>query len=113
MKKVTQFFWLDHRAKEAANYNVSGVFKNWELMSVNRADNRVMTVNFELDGQQFIALNAGPHFKFTQATSFGISNDPTGSRHVLGQAVGRRREVDVRLAERTGTACRGRLFRPR
>src|SRR4029077_7262966 len=59
-------------AEEASNCYVS-VFNNSKVTSVNRADNRVMTVNFELDGQQFIALNAGPHFKFTEAVSFFIS----------------------------------------
>ena len=49
------------------------VFKNSKVTSVNRVDTRVMTVNFELDGQQFIALNAGPHFKFTEAISFFIN----------------------------------------
>jgi predicted 3-demethylubiquinone-9 3-methyltransferase (glyoxalase superfamily) len=72
MKKVTPFLWYDHQAEEAANYYVS-VFKNSKVTSVNRVDNRVMTVNFELDGQKFIALNAGPHFKFTEAISFFIS----------------------------------------
>ena len=72
MKKVTPFLWYDHQAEEAANYYVS-VFKNSKVTSVNRVDNRVMTVNFELDGQQFIALNAGPHFKFTEAISFFIN----------------------------------------
>src|SRR6476661_1852050 len=72
MKKVTPFLWYDHQAEEAANYYVS-VFQNSKVTSVNRVDNRVMTVNFELDGQQFIALNAGPHFKFTEAISFFIS----------------------------------------
>src|SRR6478672_8578243 len=74
MKKVTPFLWYDHQAEEAANYYVS-VFNNSRVTSVNRVDNRVMTVNFELDGQQFIALNAGPHFKFTEAISFFINCD--------------------------------------
>jgi predicted 3-demethylubiquinone-9 3-methyltransferase (glyoxalase superfamily) len=72
MKKVTPFLWYDHQAEEAANYYVS-VFKNSKVTAVNRVDKRVMTVNFELDGQQFMALNAGPHFKFTEAISFFIS----------------------------------------
>lgn len=72
MKKVTPFLWYDHQAEEAANFYVS-VFKNSKVMGVNRVDHRVMTVNFELDGQPFIALNAGPHFKFTEAISFFIS----------------------------------------
>jgi predicted 3-demethylubiquinone-9 3-methyltransferase (glyoxalase superfamily) len=72
MKKVTPFLWYDHQAEEAANYYVS-VFKNSRVTSVNRVDSRAMTVNFELDGQQFIALNAGPHYKFTEAISFFIN----------------------------------------
>jgi predicted 3-demethylubiquinone-9 3-methyltransferase (glyoxalase superfamily) len=62
MKKVTPFLWFEDQAEEAANYYVS-VFKNSKVSSVNRAAGRVMTVNFELDGQSFIALNGGPHFK--------------------------------------------------
>src|SRR5436190_10153569 len=71
MQKVTPFLWFDHEAEEAMNFYVS-VFKNSKITSVNRVDGRVMTANFELDGQPFIALNAGPHFKFTEAISFFI-----------------------------------------
>src|SRR5262249_17879535 len=74
MNKVTPFLWFDHEAEEAMNFYVS-VFKNSKVVSVNRADGRVMTVNFELDGQPFIALNAGPHFKFNEAVSFFINCD--------------------------------------
>ena len=72
MRKVTPFLWFDHEAEEAMNFYVS-VFKNSRVVSVNRAGGRVMTVNFELDGQPFIALNAGPHHKFTEAISFFIN----------------------------------------
>src|SRR5215510_11489095 len=74
MKKITPFLWYDHHAEEAANFYVS-VFKNSKVTAVNRAGGHVITVNFELDGQQFIALNAGPRYKFTEATSFFISCD--------------------------------------
>jgi predicted 3-demethylubiquinone-9 3-methyltransferase (glyoxalase superfamily) len=74
MNKVTPFLWFDHEAEEAMNFYVS-VFKNAKVVSVNRAGGRVMTVNFELDGQPFIALNAGPHFKFNEAVSFFINCD--------------------------------------
>jgi predicted 3-demethylubiquinone-9 3-methyltransferase (glyoxalase superfamily) len=74
MNKVTPFLWFDHQAEEAMNFYVS-VFKNSKITSVNRVDGRVMTVNFELDGQPFIALNAGPHFKFNEAVSFFINCD--------------------------------------
>jgi predicted 3-demethylubiquinone-9 3-methyltransferase (glyoxalase superfamily) len=74
MNKVTPFLWFEDEAEEAMNFYVS-VFKNSKVVSVNRADGRVMTVNFELDGQPFIALNAGPHFKFNEAVSFFINCD--------------------------------------
>ena len=72
MKKVTPFLWFDHQAEEAMNFYLS-LFKNSKVLNVHRAGGRVMTVTFELDGQQFIALNAGPHFKFTEAVSFFIN----------------------------------------
>jgi len=72
MNKVTPFLWFDHEAEEATNFYVS-VFKNSRATSVNRVGGRVMTVNFELDGQPFIALNAGPHFRFNEAISFFIN----------------------------------------
>jgi predicted 3-demethylubiquinone-9 3-methyltransferase (glyoxalase superfamily) len=72
MRKVTPFLWFDHEAEEAMNFYVS-LFKNSRVVSVNRASGRVMTVNFELDGQPFIALNAGPHHQFTEAISFFIN----------------------------------------
>jgi predicted 3-demethylubiquinone-9 3-methyltransferase (glyoxalase superfamily) len=72
VKKVTPFLWFDHQAEEAMNFYLS-VFKNSKVLNVHRADGRVMTVTFELDGQQFIALNAGPHFKFNEAISFFIN----------------------------------------
>jgi predicted 3-demethylubiquinone-9 3-methyltransferase (glyoxalase superfamily) len=72
MRKVTPFLWFDHEAEEAMHFYVSA-FKNSRVVSVNRAGGRVMTVNFELDGQPFIALNAGPHHKFNEAVSFFIN----------------------------------------
>lgn len=74
MNKVTPFLWFDREAEEAMNFYVS-VFKNSQVVNVNTVDGRVMTVNFELEGQPFIALNAGPHFKFNEAISFFINCD--------------------------------------
>jgi predicted 3-demethylubiquinone-9 3-methyltransferase (glyoxalase superfamily) len=53
------------------NHYVS-VFKNSKVLSVNRMDGRVMSVTFELDGQRFMGLNAGPQFKFNEAVSFFV-----------------------------------------
>lgn len=78
MRKITPFLWFDGKAEEAANFYVS-VFKNAKILNVSRyaedspgAAGTVMTVDFELDGQEFIALNGGPQFTFTPAVSFSI-----------------------------------------
>jgi predicted 3-demethylubiquinone-9 3-methyltransferase (glyoxalase superfamily) len=73
MKKITPFLWFDTQAEEAMNFYVS-VFKNSKVGSVQRAgpDGPVFTVTFELEGQEFMALNAGPHHKFNEAISFFV-----------------------------------------
>ena len=72
MKKITPFLWFDTQAEEAMNHYVS-IFKNSKVLNVNRAGGKVLTVTFELDGQQFIGLNAGPQFKFTEVVSFLVN----------------------------------------
>ena len=72
MKKITPFLWFDTQAEEAMNLYIS-IFKNSKVLNVNRAGGKVLTVTFELDGQQFIGLNAGPQFKFTEAVSFLVN----------------------------------------
>lgn len=79
MQKITPFLWFDHQAEEAATFYVS-IVKNSKIVSVARYGDAgpgpkgsVMTVVFELGGQQFIALNGGPQFKFTEAVSFVIN----------------------------------------
>lgn len=79
MRKIHPFLWFDGQAHEAAELYVS-LFPNSRIGKVTRyppgspggMDGQVMTVEFELDGQQFTALNGGPHFKFTEAVSFVI-----------------------------------------
>jgi len=78
MTRITPFLWFDTQAEDAANFYVS-VFRNSRIVKVARYGSAgpgpkgsVMTVQFELDGQPFIALNGGPHFKFTEAISFSI-----------------------------------------
>jgi predicted 3-demethylubiquinone-9 3-methyltransferase (glyoxalase superfamily) len=70
-KKVTPFLWFDTEAEEAMNLYVS-LFKNSKVIDVQRKDGAVFSVVFELDGQEFCAFNAGPMFKFTEATSFFV-----------------------------------------
>ena len=78
MSKITPFLWFDTQAEEAAKFYTS-IFKNSKIGKVARYGEAgpgpagtVMTVEFELDGQQFIALTGGPHFQFTEAISFPI-----------------------------------------
>src|SRR5205814_2488379 len=79
VKQITPFLWFDKEAEEAANFYVS-VFPNSKLGTIARYGEAgpreagmVMTVDFELNGQGFVALNGGPDFKFTEAVSFAIS----------------------------------------
>jgi len=73
MKKITPFLWFDTQAEEAMNFYVS-VFKNSKVESVQRAgpEGPVMSVTFQLEGQDFMALNAGPQFRFNEAISFFV-----------------------------------------
>jgi predicted 3-demethylubiquinone-9 3-methyltransferase (glyoxalase superfamily) len=79
MKRITPFLWFDGKAEEAMNFYVS-VFKNSKVGSVARygeggpgPKGSVMTATFELDGQEFMALNGGPEFRFTEAISFYVN----------------------------------------
>ena len=81
MPTITPFLWFDDKAEEAMHYYVS-IFKNSTVKQVSRYGDAgpgpkgsVMTASFELDGQEFIALNGGPHFKFTEAISFVVNCD--------------------------------------
>jgi predicted 3-demethylubiquinone-9 3-methyltransferase (glyoxalase superfamily) len=76
MQKITPFLWFDGRAEEAANFYVS-IFKDSKIGKVNRYGDHgpgpkgtVMIATFQINGQDFIALNGGPQFKFTPAVSF-------------------------------------------
>jgi predicted 3-demethylubiquinone-9 3-methyltransferase (glyoxalase superfamily) len=72
--KITPFLWFDTQAEEAMNFYVS-IFKNSKVLSVSRRDGKVFIVSFELDGQRFTGLNAGPKFKFNEAVSFYVDCD--------------------------------------
>jgi len=79
MQKITPFLWFDNKAEEAMNFYVS-IFKNSKVVSVARYGDAgpgpkgsVMTAKFELQGQEFVALNGGPQFKFTEAVSFVVN----------------------------------------
>jgi predicted 3-demethylubiquinone-9 3-methyltransferase (glyoxalase superfamily) len=81
-KPITPCLWFDNQAEEAARF-YTGIFKNSKIGAISRYDEAgheahgrpagsVMTVEFELNGQPFTALNGGPHFKFNEAVSFQI-----------------------------------------
>jgi len=79
VQKITPFLWFDDKAEEAMKLYVS-LFKNSKVVSVVRygeagpgPKGTVMTAQFQLDGQEFVALNGGPHFKFTEAISFVVN----------------------------------------
>jgi predicted 3-demethylubiquinone-9 3-methyltransferase (glyoxalase superfamily) len=78
MQKITPFLWFDDNAERAMNFYVS-IFENSKVVNVARygaagpgRKGTVMTAEFQLEGQKFVALNGGPHFKFTEAISFVI-----------------------------------------
>jgi predicted 3-demethylubiquinone-9 3-methyltransferase (glyoxalase superfamily) len=71
MLTITPFLWFDTEAEEAMNLYTS-IFKRSKVISVNRAQGRVMSVEFELEGQRFMGLNAGPVYKFNEAVSFFV-----------------------------------------
>ncbi|HLA07794.1 MAG TPA: VOC family protein [Anaerolineales bacterium] len=72
MKKITPFLWFDTQAEEAMNFYVS-IFKNSKVLGVTPGPNGIASsVSFELEGQEFIGLNAGPHYKFNEAVSFFV-----------------------------------------
>jgi predicted 3-demethylubiquinone-9 3-methyltransferase (glyoxalase superfamily) len=81
MQKITPFLWFNNQAEEAAKFYTS-IFKNSRIVAVTHygetgpgPKGSVMTVSFELAGQEFIALNGGPEFKFTEAVSFVVNCD--------------------------------------
>ena len=72
MQKIRPFLWYDKQAGEAAKFYTS-IFKNSKIgKSVPGPQGGVLTVEFELEGTEFVALNGGPHFKFTEAISLTV-----------------------------------------
>lgn len=83
MQKITPFLWFDGKAEEAVNFYVA-LFRNSGIDTVTRYGKEgarasgmpadaVMTMAFRIEGQDFVALNGGPHFKFTEAISFVVN----------------------------------------
>jgi predicted 3-demethylubiquinone-9 3-methyltransferase (glyoxalase superfamily) len=81
MQRVTPCLWFDTQAEEAATYYTS-IFRNSRVLDITRygkagpgPEGSVMTVTFELDGQEFVGLNGGPQFTFNEAISFQVTCD--------------------------------------
>ena len=79
MQKITPFLWFDGKAEEAANFYTS-IFKNSKVGRITRygeagpgPKGTAMSATFQLEGQEFMALNGGPQFKFTEAVSFFVN----------------------------------------
>jgi predicted 3-demethylubiquinone-9 3-methyltransferase (glyoxalase superfamily) len=83
MQRISPFLWFDNQAEQAAKFYVS-IFKNSKILKttyyekesaekIGRTPGSVMTVEFTLDGVEFIALNGGPQFKFSEAISFNVN----------------------------------------
>ncbi len=79
VQKITPFLWFDQQAEEAVAFYTS-IFPNSRIITTTRYTDAgpgpkgsVMTVAFELEGQNFTAINGGPHFKFTEAISFVVN----------------------------------------
>jgi predicted 3-demethylubiquinone-9 3-methyltransferase (glyoxalase superfamily) len=83
MQKITPFLWFGHEAEEAAKFYTS-IFKNSKIGRILRYDEEaasksgrpagsVLTIEFEIEGQKFVALNGGPQFKFNESVSFVVN----------------------------------------
>ncbi len=79
MQKITPYLWFDNQAEEAINFYVS-LFKDSKILNVSRyqvdapeSPGMVLTATFQLAGQEFVALNGGPHFKFNEAISLFVN----------------------------------------
>jgi predicted 3-demethylubiquinone-9 3-methyltransferase (glyoxalase superfamily) len=110
LQKITPCLWFDSEAEEAARFYVS-VFRNARVGKISRygkegfeihgrPEGSVMTVEFEIEGQSFTALNGGPHFKFNRGDLIPDSvRDAGGGRPLLGETLRWWRGPAMRLAQ--------------
>src|SRR5262249_31035125 len=89
MQKITPFLWFDGKAEDAAQFYTS-IFKDSKITKVTRSGGAgpgpkgsVMSVVFQLEGQEFFALNGGPHFTFSPAVSFFVNFETQGDGDAL------------------------------
>lgn len=120
VQRIIPCLWFDDQAEEAAEF-YTGIFDNSSITAVHRypeagqeihgkAAGSVLTVDFELGGQKFTALNGGPHFKFNEAVSLQVMCDTQAEvdRYWEKLGEGGTRRHGSAVGSRTATACRGR-----
>jgi predicted 3-demethylubiquinone-9 3-methyltransferase (glyoxalase superfamily) len=105
MRRITPCLWFDGRAEEAMNF-YAGIFANAKIGDIMRRGDAgpgqkgsILSVMFELDGQEFIGLNGGPMFTFAGDFVLRAMRNAGGGRSVLGQVVGGRHASAMRLAD--------------
>ena len=117
-QKITTFLWFDSNAEEAMKHYVS-IFKNSKILSVTRNGKAgpgpagtVLVGSFQIEGQEFTALNGGPRFKFTEAISLVVNCDSQKEVDDLcGRSSPRAARRGSAAGSRTSSVCPGRSFR--
>lgn len=105
-QKITPFLWFDSNAEEAINFYTS-IFKDSKVISISRYGDAgpgpkgsVMGITFQLEGQQFMALNGGPHFHFTPAISLFVNCETQEEVDELWQKLSEGGEEQMRMTSR-------------
>jgi len=120
MQKITPCLWFDDKAEEAAKFYVS-IFKKSKLGPITRygeagskvsgrPKGSVMTVTFEIDGQEFVALNGGPLFKFTEAVSFMVKCESQQEIDGMWSKLSKVEKKGPAAGSKTNMVCRGKSW---
>ena len=117
MQKIVPFLWFDGNAEEAMNFYTS-IFKNSKVGQIRRCGDAgpgpkgsVLTAKFQIEGQEFMALNGGPHFKFTPAISFFVNCETQQEVDELWEKLLAGGKPCSAAGSRTNLEYRGRSFR--
>jgi predicted 3-demethylubiquinone-9 3-methyltransferase (glyoxalase superfamily) len=118
MQKIIPFLWFDGKAEEAANFYTS-IFKNSKIGTITRfgesgpgPDGTAMSVTFQLEGQEFYALNGGPQFNFSPAISFFINCETQEEVDYFWEKLSEGGEKQGPGWVKINTACPGKWFPP-
>jgi predicted 3-demethylubiquinone-9 3-methyltransferase (glyoxalase superfamily) len=109
MKSITPFVWFDGNAEEAARFYVS-LFKNSRVVSIRRDGKRVLATTFRINGREFIAFNAGPHYRLTPAFSLFVNCESQREVGSLWKKLLKGGTASAAAGLPTSTACHGRSF---